>query len=137
MRSRSVDVAAIQRGDRSDAKPALGPVETEMLRDLRGRLNRVQPGSKAQEVLGSAFFRACSRADLTAVVADGRCPSAAEALQSARAADLAGLGRLVAALASAKRERPEGWRALLAVGIPQAVLTRRLVLAGREQVELT
>jgi hypothetical protein len=43
------------------------------------------------------------------------------------------LRRLAFALFAAKQEEPKGWNKIVAAGAPQAILSRRLVLAGKEQ----
>lgn len=40
---------------------ALSATETEFLRDVRSRLNRVRVGTPAEAVLSAAFFKACER----------------------------------------------------------------------------
>ncbi len=90
---------------------ALDARDAELLRDLRSRLNRLPPSAAAREVLASAFFKACARVGLEADAS-------------------------VLALTALRRDEPDTFRKALADGALQAVLTRRLVLAGREQGEL-
>ena len=106
---------------------SLSAIETEQLRDLRARLNRVpkgQLGDKSVGPLSKGFFDVCARAGLPgAGAADlGQIPEA----------DLPVLNGVVANLRKA-REDAKAWRSLFDSGVLQAVLTRRLVLGGKEQ----
>ena len=116
---------------RADPKLALSAVETESLRAIRSRISRLPPGDAALGVLGRAFFEVLARIGLT--------PSGEAAAQSPAAiasqavdADIDDLRRLLAGLRVILQGPPAAWRAALTAGAPQAVLTRRLVLAGRE-----
>ena len=105
----------------------LSAIETEQVRDIRSRLGRVprgQMGDKSVGPLSKGFFDVCARVGL---------PGAGSAPQSAIAeADLAMLNAVVASLRKL-REDPKAWRAQFDSGVLQAVLTRRLVLGGKEQ----
>ena len=109
----------------TDAK--LTVVETEQVRDIRARLNRVPKGALGDKSVGplsKGFFDVCARVGLA---------GAATAAESAVAeADLGTLNGVVASLRKL-REDPKAWRAQFDSGVLQAVLTRRLVLGGREQ----
>lgn len=112
---------------------ALGPVETEMLRDIRGRLNRRAVSDAALFSLGSAFVTACARADIPATTAmPAKVLSGELVAKIAATADIATLSRLVATIVEHRKLDPKFWPGLVAAGAPQAVLSRRLALAGRE-----
>lgn len=112
---------------------ALGPVETEMLRDIRGRLNRRAISDAALFSLGAAFVTACARAGVPATTAvPAKVLSGALVVKIAATADIATLSRLVATLVEHRTLDPKCWPGLVAAGAPQAILSRRLALAGRE-----
>ena len=109
----------------SDAK--LSAVETEQVRDLRARLNRVPKGALGDKSVGPlsrGFFDVCLRVGLPGAGAGD--PAAIDE------ADLQTLNGIVASLRKL-REEPKAWRALFDAGVLQQVLTRRLVLGGKEQ----
>ncbi|MDB5453253.1 MAG: hypothetical protein JWO33_1831 [Caulobacteraceae bacterium] len=105
----------------------LSAIETEQLRDLRSRLNRVAKGplgDKSVGPLSKGFFDVCARVGL---------PGAGEAqIGRIAEADLATLNGVVASLRRL-RDDPKAWRSHFDSGALQSVLTRRLVLGGREQ----
>lgn len=112
----------------------LSAVETELLRDVRSRLNRKAVSEAALFALGSAFVTACERVDMapsTPIPVENL--SAPAFVKAANVADLKTLCRLVATLRDYRVKHPKHWPALVAGGVPQAVLSRRLALAGREQ----
>lgn len=112
---------------------ALGPIETEMLRDIRSRLNRRAVSDAALFALGTAFISACARADVPATTAvPAKALSGALVSKIAATADIATLSRLVATLAEHRTLDPKCWPGLVAAGAPQAIISRRLALAGRE-----
>ena len=117
-----------------DPHAALSAVETEQLRDLRSRLNRVPPSKAARRVLVAAFFKLCARVGLEP---KADAPSNAVTIQlvinAAGDADLEQLRSLVSILAAMDREHPEETTAVVFAGGGQSVLSRRLVLAGKEQ----
>ncbi len=113
---------------------ALSTVEVELLRDIRSRLGRRAVSDKASAALGTAFFQLCERVGVTAG-APPDAGSAAATAQSAAAADMTGLRRLRAALEAERAHAPRAWAEALAAGAPQAILSRRLALAGREPVK--
>lgn len=119
---------------RPDPALALGPVETELLRDVRSRLNRKAVSEQALYALGAAFLQACGRVDMppTEPIPVEQI-SAPAFVKAAGGADLKTLRRLVATLRDYRAAHPKQWPALVAGGVPQAVLSRRLVLGGREQ----
>jgi hypothetical protein len=111
----------------------LSNVGAEQVRDLRARLNRVPKGTLGDKSVGplsKGFFDVCARVDLpTAAAAEVASPAALNA--AAKMADLAALQSLVGALQKQRAGNPAGWRAWWDAGVLQAILTRRLVLAGR------
>jgi hypothetical protein len=116
------------------ATPTLSAVETEMLRDVRSRLNRKAVSDAALFALGTAFLQACERVDIAPgepIPVENLSPPAF--VKAAQGADMKTLGRLVATLRDYRAKHPKQWPALVAGGVPQAVLSRRLALAGREQ----
>lgn len=118
----------------ADPKAALSAVETELLRDLRSRLNRMPPGKDARGVLAGAFFKACARVGLEPREDAPSDPVTGQLIANvATRADLDALRGLVSVLAAVRRAHPDAFMALFVGGAGQAVLTRRLVLAGREQ----
>ncbi len=125
---------------RPDPKLALSQVEVEALRTLRTRLNKPAVSDAAAATLGRAFFQVIARSNLEpqadpaglAVVETtlGRAPSAI--LDAVRHAGMANLRLILAVLHRRLTTSPRDWRALQAAGAPQAVISRRLQLAGRE-----
>lgn len=117
-----------------DPALALSASETEQVRDVRSRLNRKAVSDAALSALGTAFFQTCVRVDIGASepipVANLSAPLV---IKAATTADMKTLARLVATLRDYKAKYPQHWPALVAGGVPQAVLSRRLALAGREQ----
>jgi hypothetical protein len=105
---------------------SLTNIETEQLRDLRSRLNRVpkgQMGDKSVGPLSKGFFDVCARVGLPGA-------GGVDVAQIADA-DLPTLNGVIASLRKA-RDDPKAWRAMFDGGVLQAVLTRRLVLGGKE-----
>ncbi len=118
----------------SPASPlALSQVETEALRQLRTRLNKPPVSDAASATLGRAFFQVVARSELEpqGAAPQGPAPDPAALLAAIGSADMAGLRRLLPAL-QARLAEPASWRKLQAAGAPQAVISRRLQLAGRE-----
>ncbi|MDP1738986.1 MAG: hypothetical protein Q8L23_16280 [Caulobacter sp.] len=119
---------------RPDPALALSPVETEMLRDIRSRLNRRAVSDAALFSLGSAFLAACARADIPPTTAvPAKVLSGPLVVKIAATADIPTLSRLAATLAEHRTLDPKCWPGLVAAGAPQAILSRRLALGGREQ----
>lgn len=112
---------------------SLTPVETEQIRDLRSRLNRMPRGPLGEKSVGplsKGFFDVCARVGLWPAPAD-LAPDLAEAIKTA---DLSGLRGIVGALQVQRQANPAGWRgAYMDTGLLQAVFTRRLVLGGKER----
>jgi hypothetical protein len=113
-----------------DKALALGAVETELLRDLRSRLNR-PVSDKAAAVLLNAFLQTAGRVGLepgNQVWATGNTEAFLKAAAMASAVQLKGA---VAGLAKLKGQEKPIVQALKD-GLPQAVISRRLALTGRE-----
>jgi len=108
--------------------------ETEQIRDLRSRLNRVPPGPSGEKSVGplsKGFFDVCARVGLTAAPGHALPADLTEAIETA---DLAGLAAIVGTLQTQRLASPSAWRgAYMDTGILQAVFTRRLVLGGKER----
>ena len=112
----------------------LTAVETEMVRDMRSRLNRRAVSDAAALSLGGAFLQVCTRVEIEPQATNPIVDSVPHAIaRAAEAADMALLRRLVFALHTLRQDTPKAWNAIVASGAPQAVLSRRLVLAGKEQ----
>ncbi len=113
-----------------DKALALGAVETELLRDLRSRLNRPVSG-KAAAVLLNAVFQTAGRVNLEP---SDRVWATADADAFKRAAAQASVSQLRGAVAGLLKLKGQEKAIVQALtdGLPQAVLSRRLALAGRE-----
>lgn len=116
---------------------ALSPIEAEQLRDLRARLNRVPRGAAGEKSVGplsKGFFVLCNRVGLSPQ--SGGAPSATVADMKTAIAegDLIRIKQIVAQLESLRGGDAKIWRHVFDTGVLQAVLTRRLVLGGREAV---
>ncbi len=113
---------------------ALSAVETESLRSLRARLNKPAAGDAAKAVLGKVFLATVARSGLDApAAAVGEAFAAPAALVAeAHAADMAALRRLCGLIARARASDPRGHASLLDAKLHQAIISRRLALAGRE-----
>jgi hypothetical protein len=115
-------------------QPRLSDFETERLRDLRSRLSRRAISDAALLTLGTATFQLLEQMGLA-----GAEPYPVESLsipaliKTAEGANTPTLARLVATLKVYKTAQPKAWAAAVAGGAPQALITRRLVLGGREQ----
>ena len=114
-----------------DPKLALSALETESLRAMRARIGKLPPTDAALGVLGRAFFEVLARVGLTPA-ADAEILSAERIAAEAPFADVERLRGVLAGLQQVLQGPPAGWRAAVAAGAPQAILTRRLVLGGRE-----
>ena len=120
-----------------DPKLALTAVETESLRQLRTRLNKPATSDAARLVLGKVFLETVARVGLTPAEPTAAQPSAPAALiAAAYAADMGGLRLLTGRLAAIRAADPKAWGASLAAGAPQAIVSRRLALAGREPAKV-
>lgn len=113
-----------------DKALALSAVETELLRDLRSRLSR--PASdKAAAVLLNAFLQTAARVGLEPSDKVWATANAEAFLKAAAIASAIQLKGAVAGLAKLKGQEKTVAQALKD-GLPQAVISRRLALAGRE-----
>ena len=112
----------------------LTAVETEMVRDMRSRLNRRAISDAAALSLGGAFLQVCARVDIAPAAAAQPVDSNPHLIaRAAESADMEALRRLAFALFKARQDAPKTWNAIVAAGAPQAILSRRLVLGGKEQ----
>ncbi len=112
---------------------ALSTVEVEMVRDMRSRLNRRAVSDAAAISLGTAFFKICERAEIAPLAnAPIEIEDPHKIARAAESATMGGLRKLGWALFSAKQAEPKSWLKAAAAGAPQAILSRRLALAGRE-----
>ena len=126
---------------RPDPALVLSEVETEALRQLRTRLNKPAASDAASATLGRAFLQVMARNGVEAqadpgglqVVEASLGRDAVAVVAAIRgAAGLANLRLLTAVLARRLAASAADWRALHRAGAPQAVISRRLQLAGRE-----
>ncbi|WP_158916418.1 hypothetical protein [Caulobacter sp. S45] len=125
---------------RPNPRLVLSQVEVEALRTLRTRLNKPAISDAASATLGRVFYQLIARADLAPAgdpVAIARLdatigPTPAAAVAATRDAGMAELNLLLAVLHPRLTTNPAAWRALQSAGAPQAVISRRLQLAGRE-----
>ncbi|CAN5341861.1 hypothetical protein BH11PSE2_BH11PSE2_06730 [soil metagenome] len=114
----------------------LTAVETEQVRDLRARLNRIPKGvlgDKSVGPLSKGFFDVCARVGLPVSGQQGQAVAIAALIGQTAEADLEALAKLVSGLRALRDGEARRWRDVFDAGVLQAVLTRRLVLAGREQ----
>ena len=121
-------------GQPLDPKLALSAVETEALRQARTRLNKPAVSDAAKLVLGKVFLDTVLRVGLDPVepATEANPPALASLVEAAHAADMGGLRLLTGRLAAIRTKGGPGWAKALEVGAPQAVISRRLALAGRE-----
>ena len=104
-----------------------------MVRDMRSRLNRRAVSDAAALSLGTAFFTVCTRAEIAPLLnAPVDSPDPHQIARAAESATMGGLRKLGWALLSAKQAEPKSWLKAVVAGAPQAILSRRLALAGRE-----
>lgn len=114
----------------------LSPVEAEQLRDLRSRLNRTPKGAAGEKSVGplsKGFFVLCNRVGLAPQKGGEPIATLPEMKAALAEADLIRVKQIVAQL-EALRAGVESkvWRQIFDYGVLQAVLTRRLVLGGKE-----
>ena len=117
-------------------KAPLSDIATEQVRDLRARLNRLPKGALGDKSVGplsKGFFDVCARAGLAVLAENPTLDVTAPGvlLEAAETGDMAVLQNLVAALHTLRNSNPSGWRWWVDQGYLQAILRRRLVLAGR------
>ena len=119
---------------RPDPALALSNVETEALRQLRTRLNKPATSDAARLVLGKVFLETIARNGVAAIdpPAEAHPPAVASLIDAAHAADMGGLRLLTGRLAAIRDKGGPGWNKALELKAPQAVISRRLALAGRE-----
>lgn len=112
--------------------PKLSDVEAESLRQMRTRLNRPAVSDAASATLGRAFLQVVGRVGVApTTMLDKSADSAAQLLATISLATAAELNAVMSVL-QLRLANPAGWRALQTAGVPQAVISRRLQLAGRE-----
>ncbi|HZG09903.1 MAG TPA: hypothetical protein VEZ70_13075 [Allosphingosinicella sp.] len=109
----------------------LSALETEALRDYRSRVGRLPPSDAAMAVVARGYFTVIDRVGL-APAGEGRNLTPEQIVAEAASADVAGLNSLLASLQALLQGPPAGWRKAVQAGAPQAVISRRLALAGRE-----
>ena len=109
----------------------LSAVETEQLPDYRSRVGRLPPGDAAMAVVAKGYFTVIARVGLTPG-GEARKVAPEQIVEEAASADVAGLNSLLASLQALLQGPPAGWRKAVQAGAPQAVISRRLALAGRE-----
>jgi hypothetical protein len=113
---------------------ALSPVEAEQLRDLRSRLNRVPAGAMGDRNVGplsKGFFVVCNRVGLEPQSGGVTFATVGELKAAVAEADLTRLKQIVFKLEAFKVD-PKIWRAMFDAKVMQAVITRRLILGGKE-----
>ena len=109
----------------------LSAVETEALRDYRSRLCRLPPSDPAMGVVARGYFTVIARVGLKPS-GEARKLTPEQIVAEAGSADVAGLNSLLASLDDILKGPAAGWRKAVQAGAPQAVISRRLALAGRE-----
>ena len=116
-----------------DKADGLTTTETELLRDLRSRLGRAT-NDKAAAVLVNALVQTASRVDIGPAPGDPVLATTDyEAFKLAVAgATKAQLRSAVAGLKQLHGQGPGPVMKAVAAGLPQAVISRRLALGGRE-----
>jgi hypothetical protein len=115
---------------------ALSPVETEQLRDLRARLNRVPKGAMGDKSVGplsKGFFVVCRRVGLAPQGGGAPLATLSDLKTAVAEAELTRLKQIVAQLEGLRSADAKVWRQTFDAGVLQAILTRRLVLGGKEQ----
>lgn len=125
------------------ATDPLSAVEVEALRQMRTRLAKAPASDAAAAVLGRTFLQVASRSGFGpradpagfAVVQATLGPDLAGLREALNGAALSTLALYSAVLEARGAASPAEWRRLLAAGLPQALVGRRLQLAGRERVE--
>ena len=121
----------------------LTAVEVEALRQMRTRLAKASASDAAAATLGRAFLQVAARNGFgpeahpagLAVVQATLGPDLKGMPAALDGAGLPTLGLYAAVLQARGAAAPAEWRRLLAAGLPQALIGRRLQLAGRERVE--
>lgn len=125
-------------GPAMTVKTALTPltaVELEQVRAMRSRLNRVPKGvlgDKSVGPLSKGFFDVCLNVGLEP--SPGGPVTVADLTQAASEGDILALRKAVGGMAALKQADAKAWRTIFDLGLMQAILTRRLVLADRERL---
>lgn len=109
----------------------LSAVETESLREYRSRVGRLPPGDAAMAVVARGYFTVLERVGLKPT-GEARNLAPEQMVAEAASADVAGLQGVLASLQALLQGRAADWRKAVIAGAPQAVISRRLALAGRE-----
>ncbi len=120
----------------------LSAVETEALRQLRTRLNKPAASDAAAATLGRAYLQVAARngfgpeADAAglAVAQATLGPDLKGLVQALDGAGLSTLALLNAVVQARGAAQAPEWRRMTTAGVPQALIGRRLQLAGREGV---
>lgn len=116
---------------------ALSPAEAEQLRDLRSRLNRTPKdalGDKSVGPLTKGFFTLCGRVGLSPQTGGQPIATLGELKTAVGEADLTRLKQIIQQLEGLRAD-PKVWRAVFNFGVLQAILTRRLILGGKETAQ--
>lgn len=127
----------------SPAPHPLSAVEVEALRQMRTRLAKAPASDAAAATLGRAFLQVAARSGFgpdanaagLAVMQATLGPDLKGLAAALEGAGLPTLGLYAAMLQARGAAAPAEWRRLIAAGLPQALIGRRLQLAGRERVE--
>ena len=109
----------------------LSAVETESLREYRSRIGRLPPSDRAMAVVARGYFTVLERVGLKPA-GEPRKLSPEQIVEAANSADVNGLGAVLASLQALLQGPAADWRRAVQAGAPQAVISRRLALAGRE-----
>jgi hypothetical protein len=119
-----------------DKSLALSAVEAEQLRDLRSRLNRLPPNpalaARSIGPLSRGFFELCMRIGFVGAAGLSIADSAKALASQAEQAGPCELRALVGSLEQLHRTGAPRWSEIVTGGVLQAVISRRLALAGRE-----
>ena len=121
----------------------LSAVETESLRQMRTRLAKAPASDAAAATLGRTFLQVAGRSGFgaqadaagLAVVQATLGPDLRGLHEALESAGLVTLGLYSAVLRARGEASAPEWRRMIAAGLPQALISRRLQLAGRERVE--
>ena len=111
---------------------SLSDVEVESLRQVRTRLAKTPASDAAAAVLGRTALQVLSRVGVEALPAASPLPTRNLRVAAEQAEDLAALSLVAAAVTTALGAAA---RSVVTGGALQALIGRRLQLAGRERVE--
>lgn len=116
----------------------LTPVETEQIRDLRARLNRVPKGTMGDKSVGplsKGFFVLCGRVGLSPQSGGQPIATLPEMKTAIGEGDLTRVKQIIAQLEGLRGSvDAKVWRQIFDSGVLTAILTRRLVLGGKEHI---